>query len=74
MCARDCGTCEHCQQTDDYGQAWRNPEFRSPRDGVTSTDRGRPATETRRQAEPFHGPTLTHDGFTEAFMRRDGGR
>ena len=29
---RDCGTCERCQQTDDYGPAWRNPEFRSPGD------------------------------------------
>lgn len=33
MCARDCGRCEHCQRTDDYGQAWRNPAFRSPGDG-----------------------------------------
>lgn len=45
---RDCGTCERCQQTDDYGPAWRNPEFRSPDDAVTSTDSARPATETRR--------------------------
>ena len=71
---RDCGTCERCQQTDDYGQAWRNPEFRSPDDGATSTDRPRAATETRRQPEPFHGPALTRDGFTEALLRRDGGR
>lgn len=74
MCASDCGTCETCQQTDDYGPAWRNPEFRSPGDGVTSTDRPRPATETRRQPEPTHGPALTRDGFTEALLRRDGGR
>lgn len=74
MCASDCGTCEHCQQTDDYGTAWRNPTFRSPGDGVTSTDRPRPATETRRQPEYVHGPALTRDGFTEALLRRDGGR
>ena len=25
--------CEEWQTTDDYGTAWRNPEFRSPGDG-----------------------------------------
>ena len=75
MCASDCGTCEHCQQTDDYGQAWRNPAFRSPGDGVTSTDSARPATQTRREPENVHGPALTRDGFTGALraLGRDGG-
>lgn len=70
----DCGACETCQESDDYGPAWRNPEFRSPHDAPPSTDSARPATETRRQPEYVHGPALTRDGFTEALLRRDGGR
>lgn len=65
--------CEEWQTTDDYGQAWRNPAFRSPDDAPPSTDSARAATETRRQPEPLHGPALTRDGFTEALLRRDGG-
>lgn len=57
---RDCGTCERCQQTDDYGPAWRNPAFLPPL--------------APNQPEPTHGPALTRDGFTEALLRRDGGR
>ena len=58
---RDCGTCERCQQTDDYGTAWRNPAFLPP----VSADEARDA----------HGPALTPDGFTEALraLGRDGG-
>ena len=36
------------------------------------------ARERRSEAipapEPTHGPALTRDGFTEALLRRDGGR
>ena len=52
--------CEEWQTTDDYGTAWRNPLFRPP----VSAD----------EAEDAHGPALTRDGFTEALLRRDGGR
>lgn len=43
-CKTDCGRCVYCTEHDDYGPAWRNPLFQA----ATSTDRGRPATETPR--------------------------
>ena len=57
--------CAHDRETD----TWIVPS------GLTSTDSARPATETRRQPEPVHAPTLTTAGFTEALraLGRDGG-
>ena len=71
---RDCGTCERCQQTDDYGPAWRNPEFRSPDDAPPSTDSARPATETRREPEQAPVDTPARGSAPQALLRRDGGR
>lgn len=57
----DCGRCETCQESDDYGTAWRNPAFLPP----LAPDR----------PEDVHGPALTRDGFTAALtaLGRDGG-
>lgn len=62
---------EEWQRGDDYGPAWRNPLFQP----ATSTDRGRPATETRQERENVHAPALTVPGFTAALtaLGRDGG-
>lgn len=60
MCNTDCGTCEHCQQTDDYGQAWRNPAFLPPLAPV--------------DAPQAPGDPSARESASEAFLRRDGGR
>ena len=54
---------------------WRETDEWIVPSGLTSTNRPRPATETRREPEPVQPPALTRDGFTEALraLGRDGG-
>ena len=72
--------CEEWQTTDDYGTAWRNPAFLPPLAPVDAPQApGDPsaresASEAILSPEPTHAPALTRNGFTEALLRRDGGR
>lgn len=71
VCATDCGACESCQQTDDYGPAWRNPLFVEPGQRPPAASMSGPLA-----PEPTsHAPALTRDGFTGALraLGRDGG-
>ena len=69
----DCGTCEHCQQTDDYGPAWRNPLFVEPGQRPPAATMSGPLAP--EQPTDVHAPALTRDGFSEALraLGRDGG-
>ena len=73
MCDRDCGACESCQQTDDYGPAWRNPLFAELGQRPPTASMSGPLAP--KQPENVHAPALTRDGFTEALraLGRDGG-
>lgn len=52
--------CAHDRETDTWLSRDLTPRFLPP----VSAD----------EAEDAHGPALTRDGFTEALLRRDGGR
>lgn len=63
MCAKDCGECVDCRETD----TWPVPDdLRRP--PAASVE----APESDGTTEPVHAPALTVHGFTEA-LRRDGG-
>lgn len=55
----DCGRCETCQESDDYGTAWRNPLFRPP--------------VSAEQAARVSVDASAHDRASAALLRRDGG-
>lgn len=56
----DCGRCEHCQETDDYSPAWRNPLFRPP---VSADEAARVSVDVS-----------AHESASATLLRRDGGR
>lgn len=56
----DCGRCETCQETDDYGKAWRNPLFRP--------------LLAPAQASEAPVDVSAHESASAAVLRRDGGR
>ena len=56
----DCGSCETCQETVDYGTAWRNPLFRPP---VSADEAARVSVDVS-----------AHESASATLLRRDGGR
>lgn len=81
MCNQGCRTDDCAHQRE--GDTWLTPRQPvslpplAPAD-VPQAPGGPNARESASEAipapEPTHGPALTRDGFTEALLRRDGGR
>ena len=81
-CNQGCRTddCAHQRESDTWISRDLTPRFLPPLApaDVPQAPGDPNAPERRSEAilapEPFHGPALTRDGFTEALLRRDGGR
>lgn len=72
--------CAHDRETDTWLSRDLTPRFLPPLAPVEASEApGDPnaregASEAILAPELTHGPALTRDGFTEALLRRDGGR
>lgn len=81
-CDQGCRTidCAHQRESDTWLSRDLTPRFLPPLAPVEASEApGDPnaregASEAILAPELTHGPALTRDGFTEALLRRDGGR